>query len=676
MRNAFAQEIVTLADQYASLVLLSGDIGNRLFDPFKDKHEERFFNCGVAEANMMSVAAGMALSGLRPIAYTITPFVTTRCLEQIRDDVAYHNAPVLIVGVGSGLSYANLAGSHHSCEDIAFLRAIPNMTVLCPADANELRALLRDWYAHGAGPAYMRIGKKGEPLVHMQVPDLEIGDTLHLAKGSDCAILATGTLVAEAQEACTLLQQGGFSADLYSVPTVKPLNKHRLQSICQKHSLIVTVEEHSQIAGFGGAVAEFLLEDSHFHGRLERIGTPDRFFHQAGEQAYARQALNLDGYSIAKRIIERLCADAKISSDHCLSSQSTEVKTFLHENGVQDIKSVHVCCGGANNKVLAVTTSTGTKQIVKQYFRHPEDSRDRLLSEARFLQFAREQGSQYTAQLVAEDKEKGLCLHSFLPGVPCSQWDIDRSTVLEAGRFFIALNQNRTAATMLPDASEAAFSISQHIDLVERRMSALMACPAFADRNPAFQHFVQSELSVQWERVKATLLQQSKVHAIPLDQCLKDSQRCVSPSDFGFHNALIARSNTSRQFELYFVDFEYAGWDDPSRMICDFFSQVKKPVPLCFLDDFAIPVLAIFPEAELLYRRMLLLLPLYHIKWTCMLLNEFLMVDGSRRAFAQSGNHDNEKAKIRQLALAKLHLQMITEKEAIVLQKSEQESDS
>jgi transketolase len=143
MRNAFADELTKLGDQDSRVVMLSGDIGNRLFDKFKAKHPARFFNCGVAEANMMGVAAGMAMNGLRPVAYTITPFVTTRCLEQIRTDVCYHEAPVTIVAVGAGLAYAGLGPTHHACEDISFLRSIPNMVVICPGDAFEVRAALQ-----------------------------------------------------------------------------------------------------------------------------------------------------------------------------------------------------------------------------------------------------------------------------------------------------------------------------------------------------------------------------------------------------------------------------------------------------------------------------------------------------------------------------------------------------
>ena len=151
-----------LAQERSDVCLLSGDIGNRMFDRYKEVAPTRFLNCGIAEANMMSMAAGMALSGLRPVVYTITPFTTTRCLEQIRTGVAYHEAPVVIVGTGSGLSYAELGATHHSLEDLAILRSIPNLQVCAPADSLELEAQLRQAIAEGK-PTYIRIGKKGEP---------------------------------------------------------------------------------------------------------------------------------------------------------------------------------------------------------------------------------------------------------------------------------------------------------------------------------------------------------------------------------------------------------------------------------------------------------------------------------------------------------------------------------
>ena len=172
MRDAFAQEMTRLAGERMDVTLLSGDIGNRMFDRFKQAAPERFINCGIAEANMMSLAAGMALSGLRPVIYTITPFTTPRCLEQIRVGVAYHQAPVVIVGTGSGLSYAELGPTHHSLEDMAILRTLPGLNVVAPADSAELVAQLRQ-ALDAPHPTYMRIGK-GAPL-HSNNAQLGIG---------------------------------------------------------------------------------------------------------------------------------------------------------------------------------------------------------------------------------------------------------------------------------------------------------------------------------------------------------------------------------------------------------------------------------------------------------------------------------------------------------------------
>ena len=159
MRNAFADEITNLAKKDKKIVLLSGDIGNRLFDKFRTRFPERFYNCGFAEACMTGVASGIAHLGLSPITYTIATFNTVRCLEQIKLDICYPNLPVVIVGTGAGLSYASLGATHHSLEDIAFLRVIPNLKILCPSDPEEVRKLLKDALKM-KGPVYLRLGKK------------------------------------------------------------------------------------------------------------------------------------------------------------------------------------------------------------------------------------------------------------------------------------------------------------------------------------------------------------------------------------------------------------------------------------------------------------------------------------------------------------------------------------
>lgn len=306
MRNAFADEITKLGAEDPRVVLLSGDIGNKLFDKFKDKAPGRFFNCGVAEANMMGVACGMALCGLRPVIYTITPFTTTRCFEQIRVDACYHRAPVIIVGTGSGLSYAELGPTHHSCEDLAILRVLPEMTVLAPGDSIELRGLLREALRHD-GPVYMRIGKKGEPDMHDTSHAIQIGRSVTMRSGRDACILSTGTLLSVAAKAADLLEKEGISTRVESFHTVKPLDESTLAEVCTMYPLVATLEEHSKLGGLGGSVAEWMASrEAAPRARLMTFGTEDVFMHEVGSQEYARQKYGLTAENVANRIAARL----------------------------------------------------------------------------------------------------------------------------------------------------------------------------------------------------------------------------------------------------------------------------------------------------------------------------------------------------------------------------------
>jgi transketolase len=301
MRNAFADEITSLGAKDPRVVLLSGDIGNKLFDKFKEKAPGRFYNCGVAEANMMGVAAGMALSGLRPVVYTITPFTTTRCFEQIRVDVCYHKAPVVIVGTGSGLSYADLGPTHHSCEDMAILRTLPGMTVMAPGDSLELRAGLQAALNHD-GPVYMRIGKKGEPQIHAQQPQLKIGRALTIQPGKDVCLISTGVMLSVAMEAAKRLTDHKISARVESFPTVKPLDVERLSEVFGKYAAVAVIEEHGRIGGLAGAVAEWLATQDKPRARLLSFGTDDEFMHEVGTTEYARRKFGLTADNIARQV--------------------------------------------------------------------------------------------------------------------------------------------------------------------------------------------------------------------------------------------------------------------------------------------------------------------------------------------------------------------------------------
>ena len=298
MRDSFARAMVCLAKSDPAVVLLSGDIGNRMFDEFKDVAPGRFFNCGIAEANMMSVAAGLGLSGMKPVVYTIAPFTTIRCLEQIKISVAYNDSPVIIVGTGSGLSYAELGPTHHSCEDLACLRSIPNMNVLAPADSLQLVGQLRE-SLNSRKPSYIRIGKKGEPDLHTD-SHFEIGKAHILRHGSDLLIIGIGPILSEALDAARKLSEQGISVAVANMGGVKPLDEAFLRSMTVKFKKWISLEEHSINGGLFSSITEWLLLNNVSGVRISPIAIPDKFIHHLGKQAYMRKELGLDSSSIIR----------------------------------------------------------------------------------------------------------------------------------------------------------------------------------------------------------------------------------------------------------------------------------------------------------------------------------------------------------------------------------------
>lgn len=305
MRNAFAKAVTELSDTYPELVMLAGDIGNRLFDRFKEKHPDHFYNCGVAEANMTGVASGLAASGLRPITYTITPFNTVRCLEQIRLDICYPNLPVIVVGTGAGLSYSGLGATHQSMEDIAILRTLPNMHIVCPADPIEVRLAVKDALKLGR-PTYIRLGKKGEPVIHESDPDFKIGRGIIVRDGSEVAILSVGNMLAPALKCAEQLQQKGISAKVVSLHTVKPLDDLLLSALFSEQKLVVVLEEHGLIGGAGSAVLEWGHAKRIDLSKLICIGGPDCFLFACGDQNEARTMLGLTAEQISQKIHNQL----------------------------------------------------------------------------------------------------------------------------------------------------------------------------------------------------------------------------------------------------------------------------------------------------------------------------------------------------------------------------------
>lgn len=301
MRNTFAKKITTMVAKRPEVVLLSGDIGNRLFDDLKTNHPAQFYNCGVAEANMMGVASGMGLCGLQPIVYTITPFVTARCLEQIKIDVAYQNSNVLIVGTGSGLSYTSLGPTHHSLEDFALFKSIPNIRIFAPWDSLSLEAMLQEAIENPA-PTYMRIGKKGEPnLSHgLKIPSFREGGTT-IVSGEKICILAIGTIGSEALKAVENCHSEGLNAQLVLFHTLKPFPNAKLKELASKFNRFITVEEHSTLGGFGEYVANFFLNHSR-NFEIICLGTKDEFLHTVGSQSYGRSCYEIDQAAITNTI--------------------------------------------------------------------------------------------------------------------------------------------------------------------------------------------------------------------------------------------------------------------------------------------------------------------------------------------------------------------------------------
>ena len=240
MRNEFAKEITKLALSNSDLILLSGDIGNRLFDTLKQERAEQFVNCGVAEANMIGVACGLGMGGFKPFVYTITPFVTTRCLEQIRVDLAYHEAPVTVVGTGSGLSYASLGPTHHSLEDFAIFKAIPNMSIYAPWDRASLRSCISKCF-ESHGPNYIRIGKKGEPEITEQNSTLNVSGYHQIGQGGKLGIISVGTIASESLLAQKILEEKKIKNTVYLFQQIKPFPCEAITDVLSKHEKILIV---------------------------------------------------------------------------------------------------------------------------------------------------------------------------------------------------------------------------------------------------------------------------------------------------------------------------------------------------------------------------------------------------------------------------------------------------
>jgi transketolase len=305
MRQAFINTLMELAEKDDSVYLLTGDAGFTILERFRDRYPDRYCNVGIAEAAMVGLAAGLAMSGKTVFVYSIVPFVTMRCFEQVRVDLCYQNLPVKLVGVGQGVTYGTAGATHHAIEDIAIMRALPNMTVICPAGPVETKKAVAASMELD-GPCYIRLGKSGEPTVH---PDENIpfalGRGIRVREGEGIALVATSNMVPTAAETAALLEKDGLRPEVISMHTVKPIDRELLGETAARCPLIATLEEHNLIGGLGSAVAEVILADC-LPARLITFGIPDTYAPVAGSQEYLRGLFGLLPEQVAGVVREEL----------------------------------------------------------------------------------------------------------------------------------------------------------------------------------------------------------------------------------------------------------------------------------------------------------------------------------------------------------------------------------
>lgn len=302
MRDAFVRKLTEEAQTNEDVMLLVGDLGFGVVAAFGDTYPRQFLNCGVAEQSMVGIAAGMASAGRRPFVYSISNFPSLRPLEQIRNDVCYHGLGVTLVAVGTGLAYGSLGYTHHGVEDMSILRSLPGMRVFTPADAMECAAAVDEILADPS-PAYLRLGKNREPLMHDAPPDLSTGAPLLIREGSDVTVLVTGPIVTQALEVAGLLEGEGISVRVLTCPVVKPLNAAAIHAAAEGTCGIVTLEEHTVLGGFGSAVLEgFALNG--WRTPILPLGLDDAATHIIGGQEWIRERAGLSTEHVRSSIAD------------------------------------------------------------------------------------------------------------------------------------------------------------------------------------------------------------------------------------------------------------------------------------------------------------------------------------------------------------------------------------
>jgi transketolase len=290
VRTAFVESLLEEARGREDIVLLTADLGFSVLERFRDALPKQFLNVGVAEQNMMGIAAGLADVGKVVFTYSIANFPTLRCLEQIRNDVCYHGYPVRVVSVGGGLTYASQGYTHHGVEDIGVMRTLPGMVVIAPGDPYEAVGATKALCSF-PGPAYLRLGKAGEPKVHAGPVDFAIGKAIEVARGGDVTLVSTGGMLKYAMDTAERLRRDGVSARVLSMHTVKPLDDAAIERALRETKALVTVEEHNVGSGLGAAVAQVVAAHEGPRARFRRFGLPDEPYSRTGSHGYLREMM-------------------------------------------------------------------------------------------------------------------------------------------------------------------------------------------------------------------------------------------------------------------------------------------------------------------------------------------------------------------------------------------------
>ncbi len=307
MRGAFVKTLMAMMEENDRIMLVTADMGFNTFEALRDKFPTRFINTGVSEANAAGISAGLALNDYTVFLYAQASFVTLRCLEQIRLDIASNNLDVKIVGTSSGFTLNQYGVSHFALEDVAAMRALPNMTILCPGDLYEAEAVTRLSISF-QGPAYIRIGRTRsgpDVFIHSQKPEVTIGEPIFVERGKGPMIISTGSMLFFAKEVAEKLRSKGVAPSLVSLPTVKPLDVKAILGLFKERRIIYVLEEHTKIGGLSSAISE-IITDRGLPYRVVRMGTEDKFLHVSGSRDYLLGLNNLTVEGVANRIANDL----------------------------------------------------------------------------------------------------------------------------------------------------------------------------------------------------------------------------------------------------------------------------------------------------------------------------------------------------------------------------------